>query len=96
MQGPTNDTPRFTKGQWDLMEIHAIVNTPGNVDGTYRVWINNTIVINETTKFAEFDAAQQKFTAIRITGTRGGGTDSAPVPTGGQSRRYSRFAVYGV
>ncbi len=37
-----NGSPQLQVGQWQCVEYHVKSNTPGNVDGTYELWIDGT------------------------------------------------------
>jgi hypothetical protein len=85
---------RVRKGEWQRIEFYVQMNTPGQRNGIWRVWVNGTQVVNMTNSRFSAASAQAYLDGIRFTGTRGGGSSNTPTPAGGQVRRYDRLAFY--
>jgi hypothetical protein len=90
-----NGSAKLTKGAWHRVEYYIAMNTPGQSNGVWRVWINGEVAANLTNVRFSNSASQSVFDGIRFEGVRGGGPSSNPTPAGGQVRRYSRLAFYG-
>jgi hypothetical protein len=88
---------RIVKGEWCVVAAYARMNTPGNIDGNLKVWVNSQLAMDLTgIRFSNIaDADQYVFRGPRITGTRGGGVADTAQPDGGTWRRFNRVAVYG-
>lgn len=94
---PSANPVRIVKGVYNTVEMFTQLNTPGNADGIWRVWVDNQLAV-EVTDFRFTPAARTEQGGIagpRFTGTRGGGYSTYPVPTGGQYKRLHRLAFYG-
>jgi hypothetical protein len=88
------DTPRLVKGRWQQVEVHMVMNTPGQRNGVLRVWVDGRPALAWTDVRYSAQSAQGVIDAIRFEGVRGGGASSVLTPPGGQVRRYSRLAFY--
>ncbi len=91
---PSSSTVRVTKGKWTRVEMYCAMNSPGQRDGVWRVWIDGQIAADFTTVRYSHSAVQSYFDGIRFPGTRGGGASTALTPAGGQFRRYDRLAFF--
>lgn len=90
-----NHNARPTKGSYQIIEIYAVMNTPGQSNGVWRAWVNGQLAADYSNVRYSNAASQSTFDGIRFTGTRGGPNGTVPVPAGGQVRRYNRLAFYG-
>jgi hypothetical protein len=88
---------KLKKGQYMVVEGYTQLNTPGNADGIVQVWVDGEVCLNITNaRLAPAAEVGSNYIAgVRFTTTRGGGTSSEAIPTGGQVRRYDRLAFYG-
>jgi hypothetical protein len=85
---PIND------GRWNKIELYAQMNTPGNSDGVWRMWVNGVLAAEYTNCEFSRTTTQAGFFGVRFITVRGGGDDSQPTPSGGQYRLTDRLAVY--
>ncbi len=85
---PIND------GRWNKIEHYMQMNTPGQRDGVWRMWVNGVLAAEYTN--CEFSKTndQAGFKGIRFITVRGGSDDAQPTPAGGQFRLMDRLAVY--
>jgi hypothetical protein len=97
LRSQENNPYRIVKGEWMAIASYARINTPGNIDGQLKVWVNGNLAVDFTDiRFSErADVNQYVFRSPRITGTRGGGVADTAQPEGGTWRRFNRVAVYG-
>jgi hypothetical protein len=79
---------------WFTIEIYVRMNTPETNDGTWHVWIDDVQVVNQNDSRFFDGGTQVYFDYARYDDTRGGGSDSEGVGTGGQWRDLDRLAVY--
>jgi len=86
---------KLRKGSWQRVEYYMAMNTPGQSNGIWQVWINGQLAVNFTNMRYSNASSQSAFDGVRFEGVRGGGPSSTPTPSGGQVRRYSRLAFYG-
>lgn len=81
--GPSGPNYRMAsplaKGTWHTLECLFIANTPGSYNGVFKMWANNTLVVNETTigYFASGQTAE--WFEFWCNPTYGGGTNQPPV-----------------
>lgn len=90
-----NMSARPQKGSYQRIEMYAVMNTPGQSNGVWRVWVNGQLAADFTNIRYSSASTQAVFDGIRFEGVRGGPNDNRPVPAGGQVRRYDRLAFYG-
>lgn len=88
---------KLRKGQYMVVEGYTQMNTPGNADGIVQVWVDGEVCLNVTTARLSPAAAlgNNYINGVRFTSTRGGGTSTEAIPTGGQVRRLDRLSFYG-
>jgi hypothetical protein len=87
------DGAPLVKGRWQTVEVYLRTSTGNANDGIIRIWVDGRVSVDRTNiRFS--DGGQAYFKGIRLEGTRGGGTSTAPVPPEGQVRRYNRLAFY--
>jgi hypothetical protein len=83
------------KGVWNLVEIEMHQNSGASTtDGVLRVWLNGGLVWELTNLNYGGTAASPVWTQPRWDSTRGGGDSTVLTPPEGQTRKFSRFAVY--
>ncbi len=70
------------------------MNTPGNNDGVWRMWVNGVLASEHTNVRFSNNTCQAGMFGFRFITVRGGGADAQPTPSGGQSRLMDRLAVY--
>lgn len=94
---PTANSVRVQKGVWQIVEMYAQLNTVGNADGVWKVWVDGAEAVNATgLRFTPAARTEQGgIDYLRFVGTRGGGPSDHAVPTGGQYRRFNRLSFYG-
>jgi uncharacterized protein YjdB len=85
---------RVRKGEWTQVEFYVVMNSPGQRNGIWQVWVNGQQVVNKTDARYSAQSVQSYFDGIRFSGVRGGGASSALTPPEGQVRRYNRLAFY--
>jgi hypothetical protein len=94
---PVENPGRLRKGVYMVIEGYTQMNTPGNADGIVQVWVDGHVCLNVTNARLSPAAAlgNNYINGVRFTSTRGGGTSTEAIPTGGQVRRFDRLAFYG-
>jgi len=80
------------KGEWQLVEIYAVMNSMGQSNGVWQSWINGRQAVNRSD--ITYSTVNSAWVGARFTGTRGGGASTVPTPAGGQYRDYDRVVVY--
>lgn len=92
---PKSATNLFPVGTWFLSEFYGKMNTPGNSDGEWKVWIDNVNVMNITGwQFSNNATTQMLYSLGRRDTTRGGGVSSVLTPAGGTWLEIDRLAFY--
>ena len=83
------------KGVWNLVEVEMHQNSGASTtDGVLRVWLNGEQVWELTNLNYGGTAASPVWTTPRWSSVRGGGASTVLTPPGGQTRKFSRLAVY--
>lgn len=73
---PLNVRPRaYVPDQWTCTEVELAHNTPGQADGTFRVWINDTLVAQHVN--VKFRDAAVSWNAIQLSAYYDGGSPVA-------------------
>lgn len=85
---------RVVKNEWSMIEMYCKLNTPGNSDGIWNVWVNGVPATANTDMVYSNHPVQSHFLGRLFDGTRGGGTSSVLTPPGGQQRHYNRLTLY--
>lgn len=83
----------MTKGQNNHVEIYTKMNTPGQSNGIWRIWINGVLACDYTDMRFSILGQQDAWIVWGIDDTRGGGPSGVLTPTGGQFREYSRMQI---
>ena len=92
--GETVTGPVIPRGQWITVEYYTRYNSPGQSDGTQRVWVDGRLVLDRQALNLAAGVNQVLFRLGRLDFTRGGGASSVLTPPGGQWVDVDRLAVY--
>jgi hypothetical protein len=86
----------FKKGKWTRLEFYVEINSPGQNNGVWRMWIDGQLATEYTNlRMYSGGTGQAYYRGIRFDGTRGCGASAVATPAGGQVRKYNRLAFYG-
>lgn len=83
---------RFTPGRWTQIAEEVAVNTPGQSDGSIRVWVDGQLVIERT----DLDVREQPQTGVDglLFSTFFGGSDPSWASPRDQSAEFGGFTIW--
>lgn len=90
----TSTSSRVHRDTDHVIEMSFEMNTPGASDGKVRVWLDGDLCISRDDIYFNGGSGNQgTFDQVKWDGTRGGGPDSAAIPSPGTYRDYQRLLV---
>ena len=98
-----NGDPRFYQNTsvtcdpdnvWNMFEMYIQMNTLGNADGIWKMWINGGLAADISNIEYNKQGSTTSWSGTRMSNVRGGGDDVALTPAGGQARYFDRMTFY--